>query len=142
MIDTPNRLDKEQIQERFNQSPFISSLALEVISLDYEIPELTAKMPMNPALERKAGTKQFHGGPIASFIDTVGDFAIGMMLGGGVPTMNIRVDYLKPAVGDYLTAIARVRRAGRTAAIVDIDLLNEKNVLVAIGRGTYASVTG
>ncbi len=142
MTDTPNRLDKEQIQERFNQSPFISSLALEGISLDYEISELTAKMPMNPTLERKAGTRQFHGGPIASFVDTIGDFAIGMMLGGGVPTMNIRVDYLKPAVGDYLTAVARVRRAGRTAAIVDIDILNEKNVLVAIGRGTYASIAG
>lgn len=99
-------------------------------------------MPLAPALERRAGTKQFHGGPIASFIDTIGDFAIGMKLGGGVPTMNIRIDYLKPAVGDYLTAVARVRRAGRTAAIVDIDVLNDKDVLVAIGRGTYASVAG
>jgi len=142
MNDAATRLDKNQIQDRFDQSPFIASLALKVQALDHEKSELTAIMPMAPALERRAGTKQFHGGPIASFIDTIGDFAIGMMLGGGVPTMNIRIDYLKPAVGDYLTAVARVRRAGRTAAIVDIDVLNDKNVLVAIGRGTYASVTG
>ena len=97
---------------------------------------------MAPSLERRAGTKQFHGGPIAAFIDTIGDFAIGMMLGGGVPTMNIRIDYLKPAVGGHLTAVARVRRAGRTVAIVDIDVFNDQDALVAIGRGTYASVVG
>jgi uncharacterized protein (TIGR00369 family) len=140
--DTPQRLSKEQIQERFDLSPFIATLDLQVLSLNHETSELTARMPLNPSLERRVGTKQFHGGPIASFVDTVGDFAIGMMLGGGVPTMNIRIDYLKPAVGDYLTAVARVRRAGRTAAIVDIDVLNDQDVLVAIGRGTYAAVTG
>ncbi len=142
MNDTPERLTKEQIQERFDRSPYISSLGLAVLSLDYEASELTARMPMAPSLERRAGSKQFHGGPIAAFIDTIGDFAIGMMLGGGVPTMNIRIDYLKPAVGGHLTAVARVRRAGRTVAIVEIDVLNDQDALVAIGRGTYASVVG
>jgi uncharacterized protein (TIGR00369 family) len=139
MNDTPERMSQAQIQERFDVSPFISTLGLEVLSLDYESSELTVKMPLQPNMERRAGTKQFHGGPIASFIDTVGDFAVGMMVGGGVPTINIRIDYLKPAVGDFLRAVARVRRAGRTVTIVDIDVLNEQDSLVAVGRGTYAS---
>ena len=139
MNDTPERMSQAQIQERFDVSPFISTLGLEVLSLDYESSELTVKMPLQPNMERRAGSKQFHGGPIASFIDTVGDFAGGMMVGGGVPTINIRVDYLKPAVGDFLRAVARVRRAGRTVTIVDIDVLNEQDSLVAVGRGTYAS---
>ncbi|HJM50770.1 MAG TPA: PaaI family thioesterase [Alphaproteobacteria bacterium] len=139
MNDTPERMSQAQIQERFDVSPFISTLGLEVLSLDYESSELTVKMPLQPNMERRAGSKQFHGGPIASFIDTVGDFAVGMMVGGGVPTINIRVDYLKPAVGDFLRAVARVRRAGRTVTIVDIDVLNEQDSLVAVGRGTYAS---
>ena len=139
MNDTPERMSQAQIQERFDVSPFISTLGLEVLSLDYESSELTVKMPLQPNMERRAGSKQFHGGPIASFIDTVGDFAVGMMVGGGVPTLNIRVDYLKPAVGDFLRAVARVRRAGRTVTIVDIDVLNEQDSLVAVGRGTYAS---
>jgi len=142
MTDSPERLSLAQIQERFDLSPFISTLALEVLALDYDALELTVRMPLSPSMERKAGTSQFHGGPIASFIDTVGDFAIGMMLGGGVPTMNIRVDYLKPAVGDYLTAVASVRRTGRTVTIVDIDVLNPQDSLVAIGRGTFASAAG
>lgn len=140
MTETRERLSQEGIQEIFGRSPFIATLGLEVQSLDYDLQELTVRMPLNPSLERREGTKQFHGGPIASFIDIVGDFAIGMMLGGGVPTMNLRIDYLKPAVGDHLIATARVRRAGRTAAIVDIDVLNDQDSLVAVGRGTYASV--
>ncbi len=142
MADTPERLTRQQVQDRFYRSPFIATLGLEVLSLDYEASELTVEMPLSPALERSTGTKQFHGGPIASFVDVVGDFAIGMMLGGGVPTINIRIDYLKPAVGDSLTAVARVRRAGRTVSVVDIDVLNDKASLVAIGRGTYASLVG
>ena len=140
--ETPERLKAEDIQAMFDRSPFISGLGLRVRSLDYETSELTVFMPLNPSLERRAGTGQFHGGPIASFIDTVGDFAIGMMVGGGVPTINLRVDYLKPAVGDGITGTARVRRAGRTVAVVDIDVFDEKGSLVAVGRGTYSSRSG
>ena len=80
---------------------------------------------MRPELERRPGTRQFHGGPIAAFIDITGDFAIGMLVGGGVPTMNFRTDYLRPAIGEALTAVARVRRAGKTAAIVDIEVVDD-----------------
>ena len=100
-------------------------------------------MPMQPHLERfAAGTGQFHGGPIASLIDVVGDFAIGMIVGGGVPTINLRVDYLKPALGEALVATARVRRSGRTIAVVDIDVRDRTEALVAVGRGTYSSIKG
>ena len=99
-------------------------------------------MPMRPELERRIGTAQFHGGPIAAFIDVVGDFAVGMAVGGGVPTINLRIDYLKPAVGSLLTGTARVRRTGRTVALVDVDVHDERQSLVAVGRGTYSPQRG
>lgn len=142
MSETPQRLDAAAIAETFARSPYISTLGLTVEGLDYDAGTLTVRMPMSPQVERRAGTKQFHGGPIAGFIDTVGDYAIGMLLGGGVPTINIRIDYLKPAVGDALTACATVRRHGRTVTVVDIDVTDDKGSLVAVGRGTYASLTG
>ncbi|HJM91108.1 MAG: PaaI family thioesterase [Alphaproteobacteria bacterium] len=142
MSEEPKFLNAEEIQGFFDRSPFIGSLKLEVLSSDPTAQEISVKMPMQPSMERRAGTKQFHGGPIASFVDVVGDFAIGMMVGGGVPTINIRIDYLKPAVGDALVGVARVRRHGRSVAVVDIDVLNEKNSLVAMGRGTYSPQTG
>ena len=138
----PERMSIEAIQATFEASPFISTLALEVLSVDYEASEIVVRMPMSPTVERRQGTKQFHGGPLAAFIDVVGDFALGMMLGGGVPTINIRIDYLKPAVGDFVIGSARLRRLGRTVTVVDIDVADQKDALVAIGRGTYATLRG
>ena len=63
------------------------------------------------------------------------------MVGGGVPTINLRIDYLKPAVGDALIAKARVRRAGKTVAVVDIDVSDENRTLMkthVVGPLKYA----
>lgn len=136
------RLEVADVQALLDRSAFISWLRVRVVALDHDRSEITMTMPLRPELERGVGTKQFHGGPLAGFIDTVGDFAIGIVVGGGVPTINLRVDYLRPAIGDSLTATARVRRAGKTYAVVDIDVMQPDGKLVAIGRGTYSSQRG
>jgi len=135
----PRKLSSAEVQAIFDRSPFISWLGLKVVALDHAREEITVSMAMRPELERRPGTRQFHGGPIAAFIDIAGDYAIGMLVGGGVPTINLRTDYLRPAVGEVLTAVARVRRIGRTAAVVDIEVLDDGKKLVALGRGTYSS---
>lgn len=123
-------------------SPFIRFLGLEIESADAEAGTLSMKMPMRPELERSGGTGQVHGGPIASLIDTVGDFAVILKVGAPVPTINFRTDYLRPAGGDYLVATAKVRRAGRTVAVVDIDVVDPEGRLCAVGRGCYGSAAG
>ena len=138
----PERLSVEQVQAIFDASPFLGFLQLRAVALDHDAGLLTVTMPMRPELERRIGTAQFHGGPIAAFIDIVGDFAVGMTVGGGVPTINLRIDYLKPAVGTLLTGTARVRRTGRTVALVDVDVHDEKQSLIAVGRGTYSPQRG
>jgi uncharacterized protein (TIGR00369 family) len=136
------RLSAADIQKTFDAAPFMKFLALRVDTVDHERGEITVTMPMRAEIERGVGTRQFHGGPIAAFIDIVGDFAVALIVGGGVPTMNIRIDYLKPAVGAAITATARVRRSGRTVSVVDVDVLDESKALVAVGRGTYSSQRG
>jgi uncharacterized protein (TIGR00369 family) len=140
--ESRRKLSLAEVQAIFDRSPFISWLDLRAVALDHERQEITVTMPMRPELERRPGTRQFHGGPIAAFIDIAGDFAIGMLIGGGVPTMNFRTDYLRPAIGETLTAVARVRRAGKTTATVDIEVLDDENRLVALGRGTYSAALG
>jgi uncharacterized protein (TIGR00369 family) len=142
MSEGAEKLSAEQIQAAFDASPFLGFLGLKVVALDHEAGTLTVSMPMRPELERRLGSGQFHGGPLAAFIDSVGDYAIGMAVGGGVPTINLRIDYLRPAVGSVLTGTARVRRAGRTVALVDVDVYDEKQTLVAVGRGTYSGQRG
>jgi uncharacterized protein (TIGR00369 family) len=52
------------------------------------------------------------------------------------------VDYLRPAAKTDLFAQARVRRAGRTIGVVDIDVLDEGSRLIALGRGCYGTQAG
>jgi uncharacterized protein (TIGR00369 family) len=137
-----NKLSATDVQAIFDRSPFIRWLGLKVVSLDHERQEIRVRMDMRPEFQRRPDTRQFHGGPIAAFIDIVGDFAIGMLVGGGVPTMNFRTDYLRPAVGSALVAVARVRRAGKTASVVDVEVIDDEERLVALGRGTYSSNRG
>ena len=136
-----SRLSRDEVQEKLDGSPFIAFCRLSVVSLDHDKGEITMKAPMRPEFERGAGSGQWHGGPIASIIDTVGDYALIMLLGRGLPTVNFRVDYLRPAVNTDLTVVARVRRNGRSVGISDVDVFDDKGALLAIGRATYSTQT-
>src|SRR2546429_8500979 len=126
-------------QQRLGHSTFIDSLKLTVLSADPDNEQVVMRAEMRPEFERGRGTGQWHGGPIAAIIDTVGDYALVMLLGPPLPTVNFRVDYLRPAVHTALIVTATVRRNGRQVGIVDVDVANEAGQLLAIGRATYAT---
>lgn len=134
-------LTAAEIQAKFDGSPFIAWLGLSVREVDHDQGELKVVAPFRAEFERGAQSGQWHGGPLAAVIDTVGDFAVGMQLGRGLPTINFRVDYLRPAVDTSLTAVARVRRNGRSVGVADVDLYNDQGALIAIGRATYATLS-
>ena len=137
MSDGP--LNREQLQERLLRSPFNAFLNLEVRTSDPEKQELVVHLKMRPEFERIAGSGHWHGGPIAAAIDVTGDFALAMLIGNPLPTISFSVDYLRPASG-RLTLTARVRRRGKTVGVVDVDVLNESGVLLAVGRASYSTV--
>jgi uncharacterized protein (TIGR00369 family) len=139
---TPKPLTKEELQKHLDHSPFISFLGLKVTEADPAKEQVTMTCEMRPEFERGPGTGQWHGGPIAAIIDTVGDYALAMALRRGLPTVNFRVDYLRPAVKTALITTARVRRAGRSVGLVDVDVYNEQKALVAVGRATYSTLAG
>ena len=132
----------EQLQSYMDASPFIFSTGMKITSTDPGNDHLTMMMNLKPEFERAGGTGQFHGGPIAALIDTAGCFAMIMLLGHGVPTINFRTDYLRPAINTSLRAEAGIRRVGRTVGIVDVDVYDDADRLVAVGRGTFGSHTG
>lgn len=126
-----------------DRSPLIHFMGMRVVATDPAAQRIAVAMALKPELERSPGTGQWHGGAIASLIDVAGDFALAMALGGTVPTINLRIDYLRPAMNNTaLTATATVRRAGRTIGVVDIDVADEEGRLVAVGRGCYSMTIG
>jgi len=142
MSEIASAVTLERMQAMLDGSPFIHLMKMRAVSLDRERQQVVLDIPLAPEFERHPGTGQFHGGAIASLIDVAGDFALVILLGGGVPTINLRVDYLRPAGGNRLRACASVRRAGRTIGVVDIDVMDDSDRLVAIGRGCYSMAVG
>lgn len=127
------------LEAMLSQSPFQSFLGLSISKMGELDEDIGLTMSLNPNVERFAGSNQYHGGAIASFIDVAGDFALIHRLGYPVPTINLRVDYLRPAVDSQLHARPRVRQAGRSIGVVDIEVIDDKNRLIAVGRGTYST---
>jgi len=141
-MTTRPTVTRETLEAHLKGSPFQEVLGLRLETFDVAAQSLTLRSVYGPHVERSAGTGQYHGGVIASLIDIAGDFALIAVLGHGVPTINFRVDYLRPATNTDLLAQARVRRAGRTIGVVDIDVLDQHGRLIALGRGCYGTQAG
>ena len=130
----------QEPQKMLDHSPFIAFLGLKVTEADPAKEQITMTCAMRQEFERGAGTGQWHGGPLAAIIDTVGDYALIMGLRRGLPTVNFRVDYLRPAIKTGLTITATVRRAGKSVGVVDVDVFNDQKALLAVGRATYSTL--
>lgn len=127
------------LRDKLAQGGFHGFLRMELLNHDSEVGTVTIRAPWQPSYERADGTLQWHGGPIAALIDIAGDFALIAKLGRGIPTINLRIDYLRPAVDTGLTARARTLRAGKSVGVVDIEVLDDAGRLVAVGRGSYST---
>ncbi len=135
-------VSQEMLERLLADSPFQKLLGLRLEAFDVATQSVTIRSVFGPHVERATGTGQYHGGVIASLIDIAGDFALIAVLGHGVPTINFRVDYLRPAAHLDLLALARVRRAGRTIGVLDIDVTGIDGRLIASGRGCYSTQPG
>lgn len=130
-----------QLNHVMQACPFTRFLNLEVTACDSQAGRVEMRMPMRPELARAEGSGQYHGGVIASLIDTAGCLALAAMQPRAIPTINLRTDYLRPAIDTSLRAVATVRRVGKTVGVVDIDIFDDAERLVAIGRGSFGTLT-
>ncbi len=135
-------LDAAGLEALFLASPYIADLGVRVETAEAATGRVVASLALRPELERAPGSGQFHGGAIAALVDIAGDMAVAMALGGGVPTIDLRLDYLRPALGDRLVATATVRKLGRTVALADVEVVDAQGRLCAVGRGCYAAKVG
>ncbi len=80
-----------------------------------------------------------HGGVISTLMDNTGWYAAVSNLDENHTsvTIEIKINYLKPASGKHLIASAEVKRQGRTTSFVTIEL-HDEGKLVAFATGTYS----
>ena len=121
--------------------PFQKFLGFQYVEHDATAGSVAVRLPWRPDFERGLGSRQWHGGVIVALIDTAGAFALIARLGRGVPTIDLRIDYLRPAVDTDLLARARTLRAGRSIGVVDIEVTDDAGRLIAVGRGSFSTLT-
>ena len=121
------------------ESPYQRFLGLQLVRYEEGLVEIC--MPFRDEFLREDGSDWLHGGILSALIDIAGDYAVYSKTGGDVPTVDLRVDYLRGAKRGRLTAIARTVKVGRRVSVADVEIKDEQGQVVAVGRGVYASPT-
>jgi uncharacterized protein (TIGR00369 family) len=151
----PHKKNEDQllasIHEVFSKKiPFNRVLGLEVMSLANETPIL--KFEMRPELVGNFMRGNLHGGVISSVIDVCGGLTAFLGLQrklkdesveerlqrfGRIGTIDMRVDYLRPGLGQWFEAKGFLLRTGNKVAVTRMELHNDAGDLIAIGTGAY-----
>lgn len=87
-------------------------------------------------------THVLHGGVISAVLDVVGACAVMSTFDRenplhGLGTVDMRVDYLRPGSGANFIATGQVMRPGRILGAARMELVNDKNDLIAMGTAIY-----
>jgi uncharacterized protein (TIGR00369 family) len=125
------------VELRVDTSPFHRLIGLELVRAEQGDVEL--RLAWREEFRREDGSDWYHGGIISALVDIAGDYAIASKLGRWVPTIDLRVDYLRPAREGALVARARAVKVGKTVGVADVELRNGQGAVVAIGRAAYST---
>jgi len=122
------------------RSPLHQWLDCRIVAFDPATTELKVHLPERPELRRGDGEPIAHGGIVAALVDLAAHAALYAQTGYGIPTIDLRIDYLRMA-SMPLTARALVRRNGRTIGVADVEIFDRDDKLAAIGRVAFLTRT-
>lgn len=119
--------------------PFNRFLGLRVARLGDG--EAALEVPYRPELVGNPIRPALHGGVISALLDTSGGAAVWTQIGRDdvVATVDLRVDYLRPARPELLIGTGRVVRLGNRVGVVQLRAhhLGDEDRPVAAGTGVY-----
>jgi uncharacterized protein (TIGR00369 family) len=129
-----------RLRAEMERPPYHAVLRPQPVAADAKAGTVVIRLPYRDEFRRAPDEAGYHGGVIAALIDLAGHAAVAITVGRMVPTIDLRIDYLRAAVGGDLTARGRLLRAGRSIARADVEILDDKENVVAVGRGTYSTL--
>lgn len=96
------------------------------------------KMKVQPRHKQIHGV--VHGGVLASIADTAGGLATYLSLppGSRTATVEMKINFLEPVSHGTIFAEARVIRLGKYLAVVECDVVDDRNKLVAKALMTFS----
>ncbi|MDQ6627867.1 MAG: thioesterase family protein [Pseudomonadota bacterium] len=109
-------------------------------------------LQMRPELIGHYGHQRLHGGVISAVLDAMAGLAIMAAIGGRhagetpdqriqrfakLGTIDLRVDYLRPATGAHFSASGTVLRLGSRVAMARMEFADAAGQLLATGAAAY-----
>ncbi len=113
---------------------------------------VTGHLAMRPELIGHYAHQRLHGGVISATLDAMAGLAVMAAIGarhmaegpaerlrrfGKLGTIDLRVDYLRPAVGDRFVLRAEVLRLGSRVATIRMEFADTAGKLLATGSSAY-----
>ena len=141
----------KSLRENISTLPFHRLLGLNPDSFDTENGYI--RFDMRDDLVGNTHFRILHGGVIATILDIEAAFILTMdgawhfqagsqtsppIIKGG--TIDLRIDYLRPCKGEHFIASGKILRVGKKVGVVQTELRNEQDELIAVGMGTYLIV--
>ena len=133
-----------------NKIVFNHTLGIQVLSASAT--EVTASIAMKPELVGHFAYNRLHGGVISACLDTIGGHAVMATMGARhidepiakrlerfnkLGTIDLRIDYLRPAIGDHFTMRAQVLHLGSRLARSRMEFLGADGTLLSTGSAAY-----
>ena len=138
---------KEIFEERI---VFNRVIGLRIVSLAAE--GVAARVEMRPELVGHYVHQRLHGGVISAALDALGGLAVMAAIGarhldeapaqrlqrfGKLGTIDLRIDYLRPAIGESFDLRAQVLRLGSRVASTRMEFVGADGRLLATGAAAY-----
>ncbi len=129
---------------------FNQVLGLQITQLAPD--RVAARIGMRPELVGHYSHNRIHGGVISAGLDAMGGLAVMCAIGarhldepvdqrlqrfGKLGTIDLRVDYLRPGVGDSFVLRAEVMRLGSRVASTRMEFLGADGKLLSTGAAAY-----
>jgi len=130
--------------------PFNRVLGLKIVSLKPS--GVSGRIDMRPELIGHFISNRLHGGVISAGLDAMAGVAVMAAIGarhmdvppaqrlhrfGRLGTIDLRIDYLRPAVGEHFELRAGVLRLGSRVATARMEFLGADGTLLASGAAAY-----
>lgn len=130
--------------------PFNRVLGLKIVSLRAD--GVKGRIDMRPDLIGHFVSNRLHGGVISAGLDAMAGVAVMAAIGarhmdeaplqrlhrfGKLGTIDLRIDYLRPATGDHFELRANVMRLGSRVATARMEFLGADATLLASGAAAY-----
>jgi uncharacterized protein (TIGR00369 family) len=114
--------------------------------------KVVGRIAMKPELVGHYSFNRLHGGVISAGLDAMGGLAVMAAIGarhmdelpqqrlhrfGKLGTIDLRIDYLRPAIGEAFELRAEVLRLGSRVASTRMEFLGADGKLLSSGAGAY-----